>query len=73
MDTLNTELDIEAMLAKLEEIHAQLEKGDLPFRKALVQYEEGLALLQQCRNYLKAAEQHMKQLHDRYDEDTVQN
>ena len=60
------QLQIEALLAELEQISTSLEKGDLPFNQALSRYQQGLALLMQCRGYLKDAETLVKTLHEQY-------
>ncbi len=60
------QVPIETVLADLENIASELEKGDLPFQMALSQYKNGLALLTQCRTYLKDAEILVKNLHEQY-------
>ncbi len=59
-------LQIEALLEELEHISMSLEKGDLPFDQALSRYQQGLALLMQCRGYLKEAELLVTTLHEKY-------
>jgi exodeoxyribonuclease VII small subunit len=61
-----SQLQIETLFQELEIISSGLEKGDLPFEKALSQYQEGLKLLTQCRTYLKDAEILVKTLHEQY-------
>ena len=46
----------EECLQRLEQILAELEKGDIPLERALVLFEEGMKLSQSCRQELDAAE-----------------
>ena len=46
----------EDCLARLEQILAELEKGDIPLERALTLFEEGVKLSQSCRQELDAAE-----------------
>ncbi len=65
MDTF-PQIQIETVLADLEKISLDLEKGELPFHTALLEYQKGLSLLTQCRAYLKDAENLVKILHEQY-------
>lgn len=47
---------IEQQLKRLEEIATLLDVGDVPLDEQLRSYEEGMALANQCREYLTAAE-----------------
>jgi len=46
----------EDCLQRLEQILAELEKGDIPLERALSLFEEGVKLSQSCRQELDAAE-----------------
>jgi len=46
----------EDCLKRLEEILAELEKGDIPLERSLILFEEGMKLSQSCRQELDAAE-----------------
>lgn len=46
----------EESLQRLEKIVDELEKGELPLKKALGLFEEGIALSASCRKELEAAE-----------------
>jgi exodeoxyribonuclease VII small subunit len=46
----------EDCLQRLEQILAELEKGDIPLERALVLFEEGMKLSQSCRQELDSAE-----------------
>ena len=46
----------EDCLKRLEEIVAELEKGDLQLDRAVQLFEEGMTLSQQCRSQLDEAE-----------------
>ena len=46
----------EESLTKLEEIVAQLERGDLPLEDSVLMFEEGSRLSAECRKQLEQAE-----------------
>jgi exodeoxyribonuclease VII small subunit len=48
-------MKIEQALAKLEEITATLERGELPLDEAILLFEEGLALAADTKRQLDAA------------------
>ena len=52
--------DFEKAMAKLNQIQAKLESGNLPLEKAIEQFEQGSALINECREVLKRAEQRVK-------------
>ncbi len=52
----------EDSMAKLEEIVAALEKGNLSLDESLKQYEQGINALRHCEAFLKKAEQKVKVL-----------
>ncbi len=51
------ELSFEQALARLEEIVAQMDRGDMPLDKAIALFEEGTGLVRRCSGLLKDAEQ----------------
>lgn len=58
----NKPVDFEKTLAKLEQIIARLEEGDLPLEESVKQFEQGMALLKDCQRTLNQAEQKVKVL-----------
>ncbi len=50
------EKKFEVALARLEEIVAELEKGDIPLEKSLKLFEEGVKLSRICNTRLQEAE-----------------
>ena len=50
------EKKFEAALARLEELVAELEKGDLPLEQSLKFFEEGIKLSRICNRRLEEAE-----------------
>lgn len=52
----------EAALARLEEITAALEEGQIPLADALARYEEGIKLLKHCYQTLATAERRIELL-----------
>ena len=55
-------LNFEESLARLEEILSLLENGDAKLDETLKLYEEGVALVRVCNQYLQDAEQTVKSL-----------
>lgn len=51
-----THPSFEESLKRLEELVAQLERGDLPLEEAIKIFEEGARLSEECRKHLEAAE-----------------
>ena len=49
-------------MSRLEELVAQLERGDAPPSERLALFEEGARLVSQCRQELDAAEQKVVKL-----------
>ena len=47
----------------LEKIVAQIESGQVELEESVQRYEEGMALIKQCRAILNQAEQKIQQLH----------
>lgn len=56
------DLKFEDCLARLEEIVAALESGNLPLEESLKVFEEGVALARHCGRYLEAAERRLEML-----------
>ncbi len=52
----------EDSLKKLEEIVAQMERGDLPLEESVKLFEEGTRLSAECRKQLEEAEGKMEML-----------
>ena len=50
-------LSFEQALAKLEQIVQAIESGQTPLEQSIEQYEQGMALIAQCREILARAEQ----------------
>jgi exodeoxyribonuclease VII small subunit len=56
------DLKFEDCLARLEQIVAALESGNLPLEESLKVFEEGVALSRHCGRYLEAAERRIEVL-----------
>lgn len=52
----------EECLARLEQIVAALESGNLPLEESLKVFEEGVALARHCGRYLEDAERRIEML-----------
>ena len=57
-----SDLTFEACLARLEQIVAALESGNLPLEESLKVFEEGVALARHCGRYLEDAERRIEVL-----------
>ena len=57
-----TELTFEQALAKLEEIVAQIEAGQISLEESIDKYGEGTKLIIQCRTILDSAEKKIQLL-----------
>jgi len=55
-----SDLTFEECLARLEEIVADLESGNLPLEESLKVFEEGVALSRHCGRYLEDAERRIE-------------
>ncbi|MBC6413846.1 MAG: exodeoxyribonuclease VII small subunit [Chromatiales bacterium] len=55
-DTRSNQLNFEGSLSKLEDIIQQMEDGGQPLEKMMIQFEEGMQLVEQCRKALDNAE-----------------
>lgn len=49
-------------MTKLEDIIAQLEKGDLSLEVSLAEFEKGIVLARECQSILKDAEQKIEMI-----------
>jgi exodeoxyribonuclease VII small subunit len=49
--------DFEKSLEELNQIVAQMERGELSLEKSLEHFEQGIALIRQCQKALQDAEQ----------------
>jgi exodeoxyribonuclease VII small subunit len=52
----------EAMLKKLEDVVARLEKGDLPLEESLKAYEDGVGLVRAAQGRLDGMDKKLEQL-----------
>ncbi|MGJ3523650.1 exodeoxyribonuclease VII small subunit [Nitratidesulfovibrio sp. D1] len=52
---LGEQVDYEAAMARLQEVVAALEAGDLPLERGVALYKEGLGLSRACRERLRTA------------------
>jgi exodeoxyribonuclease VII small subunit len=57
-----TDLKFEECLARLEQIVAALESGNLALEESLKVFEEGVTLARHCARYLEAAERRIELL-----------
>jgi exodeoxyribonuclease VII small subunit len=65
-------IDFEKALAELERIVAELEQGDLPLEASLKAFERGIELTRLCQKELAAAEQKVRVLTGRDDDETLE-
>ncbi len=62
------EISFEDAIKRLEELVAALENGKAPLDESLALFEEGVALVAQCKKQLDNAEQKVKILTEKGDE-----
>jgi len=60
-------LNFEEALKQLETIAGQIERGTIGLEESIDKYEEGMALVKQCRDILSKAELKIQQLQQRAD------
>ena len=60
-------LTFEEALKQLETIAEQIERGTIGLEESIDKYEEGMALVKQCRDILSKAELKIQQLQQRGD------
>jgi exodeoxyribonuclease VII small subunit len=59
---MSDEPSYETLYARLQEVVARLERGDLALAESLAAYEEGVRLATACQRLLDAAELRVRQL-----------
>ena len=57
----------EEALKKLETLAEQIERGEIGLEDSISKYEEGMALVRQCRDILSRAELRVQELQERGD------
>ena len=57
----------EQALGQLEELTRQIEEGEIGLEESITKYEEGMKLVQHCRDVLGKAEHKIEQLQQRAD------
>jgi len=57
-------LSFEEALKQLEEIAEQIEQGKIGLEESITRYEQGMALVKQCRDILSKAEQRIQKLQE---------
>ncbi len=57
----------EEALGQLEELTRQIEQGEIGLEESITKYEEGMKLVQHCRDVLGKAEHKIEQLQQRAD------
>ncbi len=57
----------EEALGQLEELTRQIEQGEIGLEESITKYEEGMKLVQRCRDVLGKAEHKIEQLQQRAD------
>ena len=60
-------LTFEEALNNLERIAEQIEQGKIGLEESITKYEEGMAMVKQCRDILAKAEQKIQKLQERGD------
>ncbi|HEU6437332.1 MAG TPA: exodeoxyribonuclease VII small subunit [Nitratidesulfovibrio sp.] len=55
MEQAGETVDYEAAMARLQEVVAALEAGNLPLERSVALYKEGLGLSRACRDRLRTA------------------
>jgi exodeoxyribonuclease VII small subunit len=62
---------LEAALTEITQLVDQMEHGDLSLEQALSQFERGMTLVKHCQKTLEEAEQKVKILLQRDDQETL--
>ena len=60
-------LSFEEALKQLETIAEQIERGQIGLEESIDKYEEGMALVKQCRDILSSAEHRIQELQQKAD------
>ena len=54
-------ISFEAAFGRLEEIVAEMERGELPLEELISRFEEGVRLVRHCQGFLKQAQLRVEQ------------
>ena len=65
--------DFEKMLAELEQLVVNLEKGDLSLDESLTGFKQGIELTRRCQSVLDDAQQTIEQLTDNDDQESLKS
>ncbi|HPC93613.1 MAG TPA: exodeoxyribonuclease VII small subunit [Sedimentisphaerales bacterium] len=57
-----TKLSFEDSIKRLRTIVDKIEQGEIPLQDSLEQYEQGMALIQHCRQILQKAEKRIEKI-----------
>lgn len=60
-------ISFEEALAQLEDIAEKIEQGEIGLEESITKYEEGMQLVQHCRDILTKAEGKIQKLHEKAD------
>jgi exodeoxyribonuclease VII small subunit len=60
-------LSFEEALKQLEQLAQRIERGDIGLEESIAKYEEGMSLVQYCRDILCKAEHKIQQLQQKAD------
>ncbi len=60
-------LSFEEALTQLEGLAQQIERGEIGLEESITKYEEGMALVKQCRDILNKAELRVQKIQQRAD------
>ncbi|HNY76652.1 MAG: exodeoxyribonuclease VII small subunit [Sedimentisphaerales bacterium] len=63
-----TKLSFEDSIKRLRTIVDKIEQGEIPLQDSLEQYEQGMALIQHCRQILQTAEKRIEKISKRGEE-----
>ncbi|NLZ03960.1 MAG: exodeoxyribonuclease VII small subunit [Phycisphaerae bacterium] len=63
-----TKLSFEDSIKRLRTIVDKIEQGEIPLQDSLEQYEQGMALIQHCRQILQKAEKRIEKMSKRGEE-----
>lgn len=53
---------LEEKLKELDKIISQLESDELTLENQLIEYEKGIAIIKECRNFIETTEQKINEL-----------
>ena len=63
-------MSFEEAIKELTNIVGKIEQGQIPLQDSLEQYENGMALIKQCRTILQQAEERIEKITKEQEEDT---